>query len=1503
MGIMLFLYFSTNTTGQVVLSVSPDNCTNPLPNSGTYTQSGSMNGKPAYYKGANLRIYWTGSRWNVEGRDVSVGGSFLAVWYNDLNTPTPPQDCWQSTFGCFIPTMSGASSYPIVSMSSITNADASPTLNQTVNYTVVFSGTMNNLTTSNFTLTQAGGVSGATVTNVVQNSATTWTVTADRGTGTGTLRLNFDNVTGASAGMCSVPYSGSTYLIQVPVTTPVTLAAGDIAFTGFNADTPDDFSFVVLKPGGIAMGDKIIFTDLGWNSTAGTFRSNSEGINVWEATTAVAQFTEITVDPSALSTTVGTLTTGYSTNMSFSSAGDQILAFQGSEGSPTFIAGVHINSYGSAPLSQLATWDDNNSSPTSSTLSGIPPGLTNGVNAVMLVKGTAAPYTEEDNWKFNCTGVTNAADLATIRSAINNRDNWDGKSDVAYTLPSGCTFSILVASPEMDVQGNGQSIADNDITPSATDDTEFGSLDITTGSTTHTFTIENTGNADLSLSGGPVVAVSGTHASDFTVTQQATSPVTSGGGTTTFIVQFDPSAVGLRSATISIANDDTDENPYNFDIQGTGTASPEMDVQGSGQSIADNDITPSTSDDTDFGSADIVTGSISHTFTIENTGNGDLTLGGAPVVAVSGTNPSDFIVTQQATSPVTAAGGTTTFLVEFNPSAGGLRTATISITNDDADENPYNFDVQGSGTRRIYVSHSATGANDGTSWTNAYTSLKTATDVALSSDKIWIAAGTYQASATDRTATFSIRSNVEVYGGFAGTETMLSQRDWAANPTILSGDIGTQGDNSDNSYNVIRLQNASSTTILDGLIIQDGNANGSPYPYNRGGGISNNGMNSGNSSPTIQNCTFRWNEGTFGGAISNMSNYSGATDVTITGCLFYENTSTSGSAISNGTYQSGTNNSVISSCTFADNVGTSIHNANGGATITVQNSIIWDNGAPLYNYGNEATVQYCLLKSGALPAKTINGGNNLFAVNPEFVHAASDDYSLKAFSPAIDKGSNALLPGSYTSDIANGTRTVNGTVDLGAIERAASLAIIYVNPFASGANDGSSWANAYTSLNLAVNAATSGASIWVTGGTYKVTPGADRTMTFQIANGVKVYGGFAGGETQLSQRDWTANPTILSGDLGAQGNPSDNSYNVIRLKDVSAATILDGLIIENGNANGTTYPYNRGGGISNNGMNSGNSSPTIQNCIFRWNMGTYGGGISNMANYGGVVNATITGCLFYENSSTEGAAIDNGTYSGGSNSSVITNCTFSDNTGISIHNGNGGANITIQNSILWDVNPIVNYANEATIRYSNIYGTGLPTGTTDGGNNQLAMDPMFVDAANDDYKLQGASPAVAAGSNAYLTGGYTLDLAHTTRQTGATVEMGCYEDAISSAKTMANNNPTTVDENTSTEEEQAIETTEEELEMSSLEEVTTAINMTVYPNPVQDIMNIRLGGIQETVHLQLLNTAGQTIQQEVLDIQEGQTIQLDMSRLANGIYLLNLQLEDGTRLNERVVKF
>jgi cytoskeletal protein CcmA (bactofilin family) len=131
--------------------------------------------------------------------------------------------------------------------------------------------------------------------------------------------------------------------------------------------------------------------------------------------------------------------------------------------------------------------------------------------------------------------------------------------------------SVIVLAPEMDVQGNGISIADGDMTPSTTDDTDFGPADISSGTVDHTFTVENTGNADLNLTGSPKVVISGTNAADFSVIIQPSSPVAANGGTTTFTIRFDPSAIGLRTATVSIDNDDADENPYDFAIQGTGT--------------------------------------------------------------------------------------------------------------------------------------------------------------------------------------------------------------------------------------------------------------------------------------------------------------------------------------------------------------------------------------------------------------------------------------------------------------------------------------------------------------------------------------------------------------------------------------------------------------------------------------------------------------------------------------------------------------------------------------------------------------------------------------------------------------------------------------------------------------------------------------------------------------------------------------------------------------------
>jgi uncharacterized repeat protein (TIGR01451 family) len=164
-------------------------------------------------------------------------------------------------------------------------------------------------------------------------------------------------------------------------------------------------------------------------------------------------------------------------------------------------------------------------------------------------------------------GIFNLGGSVTV---VGSSCTYSGNS-VVNGSPAG--QNIYEPPPEMDVRGNGVSISDGDSTPSTTDGTDFGTVGATSGAVVHTFTIYNTGFGSLSLTGTPSMVIGGTHASDFAVTQWPSTPV-AGSTSTTFQVTFTPSAGGLRTATITINNNDGDENPYNFTIQGTGNSPP-----------------------------------------------------------------------------------------------------------------------------------------------------------------------------------------------------------------------------------------------------------------------------------------------------------------------------------------------------------------------------------------------------------------------------------------------------------------------------------------------------------------------------------------------------------------------------------------------------------------------------------------------------------------------------------------------------------------------------------------------------------------------------------------------------------------------------------------------------------------------------------------------------------------------------------------------------------------
>jgi hypothetical protein len=193
--------------------------------------------------------------------------------------------------------------------------------------------------------------------------------------------------------------------------------------------------------------------------------------------------------------------------------------------------------------------------------------------------------------------------------------------------------------------------------------------------------------------------------------------------------------------------------------------------------------------------------------------------------------------------------------------------------------------------RIIYVKRGGTPPLDGKTWEHAHAEVQDAlTDARADTNdgvQIWVAAGTYQPSDTQSYVTFDLVNKKRMYGGFAGTETALNQRNLLLNPTNLSGDLGIYG----RSYTVLSGSDVGSGTILDGFTITHGDV----------------GLSLTNSSPTVQNCIFTYNDG---GAISIWGG-----SPLIYGGLFVANT-----GYAPGVGVTGSANPAIVNCTFAYNV-------------------------------------------------------------------------------------------------------------------------------------------------------------------------------------------------------------------------------------------------------------------------------------------------------------------------------------------------------------------------------------------------------------------------------------------------------------------------------------------------------------------------------------------------------------------------------------------------------
>ncbi|SKA94905.1 delta-60 repeat domain-containing protein [Prosthecobacter debontii] len=289
-------------------------------------------------------------------------------------------------------------------------------------------------------------------------------------------------------------------------------------------------------------------------------------------------------------------------------------------------------------------------------------------------------------------------------------------------LATLCTASLWAAAlpgaaqgtaPDIQVTGNNVVIANGDTTPSPADYTDFGDRSLSAGTHYGMYKITNTGDADLVLSG---ISITGTHASDFSYSGTFYSfPVTLVPNASGMVyIEFQPTAIGTRNATLTINSNDADAGVYSFDLKGEGIE-PEISVTGNGVDIPHNSYYPSLTNHTHFGYPATPGGNVVRTYTISNSGVTDLKIFQISLNSTVGT-PIPFTIGGISLPTVIPPSSSTTFTITYAPMSvgqNGTFSGEISISNNDFDEQFFRFRIQGSAATEINLQGNGIDIADG----------------------------------------------------------------------------------------------------------------------------------------------------------------------------------------------------------------------------------------------------------------------------------------------------------------------------------------------------------------------------------------------------------------------------------------------------------------------------------------------------------------------------------------------------------------------------------------------------------------------------------------------------------------------------------------------------------------------------------------------------------------------------------------------------------------------
>lgn len=747
----------------------------------------------------------------------------------------------------------------------------------------------------------------------------------------------------------------------------------------------------------------------------------------------------------------------------------------------------------------------------------------------------------------------------------------------------------------------------------------------------------------------------------------------------------------------------------------------------------------------------------------------------------------------------------------------------------------------------VYVRQGATGANDGSSWTNAFTDLQAAIDAAPADSELWIATGAYHPG--EKSQSFRIDKQLHLYGGFSGSETALENRNPEDHPTMLSGDnLGNDpaddlsGNRTDNSYHVIELQSGSSGGSLNDLFITGGTGDANGVEEQRHGG----GVFCLTASFVFNQCTFENNTAVQGGAIILAAAATGG--IQFSDCIFQNNEAEYGGAISS--FEPGSILRIEGSQFIGNRALHTLFDGGGaiygGSLIEleikqsdfVDNFSMVDGGAiALYNDPvatlTEVTFTSNHAENSDGGALYVNGRADLTITKSDFSQNQSAD----------DGGALYLdLSEPYQLNFSENNFHNNSAMGVGG---ALFLSGLFI-PNAMQISD-----SEFTENTSDV----SGGAIYLLGAPLTVIDCQFQKNTAQLGGAIST--DLNSVILDLKNCDFIENEAILGGAVELYRGGDSNTTNCRFLRNKAMG------------GSGGAIAYDR-----DKFSNLPPPAHTIDACIFDGNeastLNGSGGFGSALLSFNANIN--ITNSLFINQNAEMGATILNLAFNDQVDEIRLINCTFAQN------ENSGTATLVADNSNTSDQ---ASYSLQNNIFADNGMGftdiTGAASVTSQGGNicssdsmndiltherDQPTTDPKFKEDEND-FSPANDSPAINAGVN---TGAPEKDLVGFPRD--GLVDIGAYESQ----------------------------------EVSGLFDRPALVGqLAVYPNPVSDQLRMQLDNkLHTSLRVRIVDATGKMLWQQTLEKETDRLEKIiSTSALPSGIYLLQLF----SRAGERSIKF